>query len=506
MIHAIPVMTLRIGLGLCLLFPCLVLANNLQISNVALNANDTANQFVLVEFDLSWENSWRIDYGPNNHDAAWIFIKFRKDGELWQHASINYVNGSAVADGHVAPAGATILTPTDGRGVFIYRDAVGSGHNHWTGVKLRWNYGADGVSVNDAVEVDVYGIEMVWVPTNRFTLGGGGGNEVGKIYRWQGPLLQPGYLVDSEQQITVGQNSGNLFYKSPIDWDAGDQLGPIPQQFPKGFQAFYCMKYELNQRQWINFFNSLNLTQQQNNDITDLDHRGPNPIDRNNVEWEGVGGAYTMTPFVPLSFPQWGEVLAYADWAGLRPMTELEFIKACRGPLNPLAHEYAWGSSNIIDKSFTYDLLNKNGDDELLVNHVPEIGNANWINSAIFEDGPYRCGIFAASAKHKNREETGGTYYGIMEMSGNLSEMCVTIGTAEGRAFIGNHGDGMLDTNGEADVVGWPPITGEGGGLFGGSWFSLGEELKINERRSATIGNVGYFNDVGFRCVRTAPN
>ena len=134
-----------------------------------------------------------------------------------------------------------------------------------------------------------------------------------------------------------------------------------------------------------------------------------------------------------------------------------------------------------------------------------ELGNANWIHSAIFEDGPYRCGIFAASAKHANREDVGATYYGIMEMSGNLAEMAVTIGTPQGRAYKGVHGDGTLDANGEADVATWPPITGEGGGLFGGSWFSLGECLQINDRRSATIGNVGYFNDVGFRCVRTAP-
>ena len=41
----------------------------------------------------------------------------------------------------------------------------------------------------------------------------------------------------------------------------------------------------------------------------------------------------------------WADVAAYLDWSGLRPMTELEFEKACRGPNAPVAGEYAWGSN-----------------------------------------------------------------------------------------------------------------------------------------------------------------
>ena len=37
----------------------------------------------------------------------------------------------------------------------------------------------------------------------------------------------------------------------------------------------------------------------------------------------------------------------YLDWAGLRPMTELEYEKICRGPSAPVAGEYAWGSTTI---------------------------------------------------------------------------------------------------------------------------------------------------------------
>jgi formylglycine-generating enzyme required for sulfatase activity len=38
----------------------------------------------------------------------------------------------------------------------------------------------------------------------------------------------------------------------------------------------------------------------------------------------------------------WFDVAAYLDWAALRPMTELEFEKVCRGPENRIAGEYAW--------------------------------------------------------------------------------------------------------------------------------------------------------------------
>ncbi|MDW3649294.1 MAG: hypothetical protein R8P61_19655 [Bacteroidia bacterium] len=489
-----------------LFLPGMLLGNNLQIENIELTGQNPGQDYTLIKFDLSWDNSWRVNVGPANWDAAWIFVKFRIGSGDWQHATLNYLTGDAVQDGHKPVPGSIIKHTDDGVGAFLYRDVDGSGNNDWNNLLLRWNYGVDGVNDNDIVEVQVMGIEMVYVPQGNFRLGGGNGMEVGKIFERSGPLnFSNPYLITSEAAIQVGITNGNLYYNSPVDHDAGDQQGPIPAQFPKGFQGFYCMKYEVTQIQWIQFFNSLTPAQQTNNDITDLDHRGPNPIDRNNIEWEGTGGAYTSNPYVPMSFPLWGETLAYLDWSGLRPMSELEFVKACRGPGAVIPNGYAWGSVDIIETGFTYDLLNKGSENELLVNHVSGVGNANWIHSAIFEDGPYRSGIFAASAQFPNREDVGATFYGIMEMSGNLAEMAVTIGTPQGRNYKGVHGDGNLDAAGEADAITWPPITGEGGGLFGGSWFSEPESLQINDRRSATIGNVGYFNDVGFRGVRTVP-
>lgn len=38
---------------------------------------------------------------------------------------------------------------------------------------------------------------------------------------------------------------------------SGDMSGPIPAAFPKGYNAFYLMKYEISQGQLTDFFNFL---------------------------------------------------------------------------------------------------------------------------------------------------------------------------------------------------------------------------------------------------------
>lgn len=54
-----------------------VLADSLTISNVVLTGQNSASDYTLVQFDISWNNSWRTSDGPSNWDATWIFIKYR---------------------------------------------------------------------------------------------------------------------------------------------------------------------------------------------------------------------------------------------------------------------------------------------------------------------------------------------------------------------------------------------------------------------------------------------
>ena len=147
-------------------------SNNVQVSNVTISGQNVSQHFSLINFDISWDNSWRTSTFESNRDACWVFFKIRKKTlTTWNHATINYVNGTAAADGHVQPAGSTINTSSDGKGIFIYKAADGIGPNNFTGAQIRWNYGLDGLTDFDAVELCAFSIEMVYVPQGSFLAG-----------------------------------------------------------------------------------------------------------------------------------------------------------------------------------------------------------------------------------------------------------------------------------------------------------------------------------------------
>jgi hypothetical protein len=43
----------------------------------------------MVQFNLSWENSWRTSAAPNNRDAAQVFVKYRVGSGDWQHTLLS---------------------------------------------------------------------------------------------------------------------------------------------------------------------------------------------------------------------------------------------------------------------------------------------------------------------------------------------------------------------------------------------------------------------------------
>ena len=108
-------------LALLLLGSSHLLANNIEVNNVSLTGQNTTDGFTLVQFDLSWENSWRISVGPANWDAAWVFVKYRVNGNLWQHATINLTGGNT-------PGGAELDVADDLTGAFLFRSADGTGN------------------------------------------------------------------------------------------------------------------------------------------------------------------------------------------------------------------------------------------------------------------------------------------------------------------------------------------------------------------------------------------
>jgi formylglycine-generating enzyme required for sulfatase activity len=439
-----------------------VLANNIQVSNVQLTGQNATNNTYQVTFDLSWENSWRLSTGPSNWDAAWVFVKFSKlDFDVWNHAKLELTGGVAPS-GSVVQVSANSDALTVGMGAFIYRAADGSGNVNWSNVQLRWNYGLDGIADNDPVEVTVIAIEMVYVPQGAFYLGDGSGM-IGSFEDGSGGL--PFQVTTDNTAFTLGtgasggignNNSSQGGNQLSLD-DFNDAVGQtLPAAFPAGFNAFYCMKYEISQGQYATFLSLLTATQSAARFAT-----GGAPlgfaIASNGTRYDASAPSNTCT------YLGWADVAAYLDWSGLRPMSEMEFEKACRGTRYAVPREFAWGNASTSGTSYG-NAQNPNTDQSLYVNLPQNIGNIQGL--------PYnRNGMVAASSVNHTREETGGSYYGIMELSGGTTEYCVTVGNANGRLYDGRHGDGAIQASGVFNVVNWPLSTAgaTGMGIRGGS-------------------------------------
>ena len=110
-------------------------------------------------------------------------------------------------------------------------------------------------------------------------------------------------------------------------------------------------------------------------------------------------------------------------------------------------------------------------------------------------------GIFATGVS--DRIESGATYYGIMEMSGNLMERVVTVGNNTGRAFTGIQGDGELDNTGNANATAWPGTNAIGTGFRGGGYNSVNLYLRTSDRSHAAYPMNARPIDGGGRGVRT---
>ncbi|MBZ0165892.1 MAG: hypothetical protein K8I00_03725, partial [Candidatus Omnitrophica bacterium] len=152
--------------------------------------------------------------------------------------------------------------------------------------------------------------------------------------------------------------------------------------------------------------------------------------------------------------------------------------------------------------------------------------NAHYNNSVLtggdsaygaqYSFGPLRSGIFARS--NSDRASAGASYYGVMELSGNVWERVVSIGNESGRNFAGTHGDGLLSTasgfEGFANELDWPGIdaipargvtgaagTGYRGGGYADQTGAL--RLRISDRNSAARIDATAAADAGGRGART---
>ncbi|WP_394369907.1 formylglycine-generating enzyme family protein [Flammeovirga yaeyamensis] len=340
---------------------------------------------------------------------------------------------------------------------------------------------------------------MVYVPQGAYHLGSGG-NEKGHFYKYNGSTDTDTYYVDSENSITIGNQSNNLYYDTASINHQGDQTGVLSESFPKGYNAFYCMKYEITQAQFTAFLSTIDF-----DDATNLirkQEKGRNLI----VNTDSV--VYSDQPYVPIQYLSWQGLAAYLDWAALRPITELEFEKACRGTQTPVPNEYVWGNTLLNENDYT--TVNEDTKSESISsNFSMNTGNANYKKNSNGTYKPYRTGKFSgySTGASLTRVQAGATYYGIMEMSGNVSEKVVTVGHEKGRVFTGEHGDGHLCPDvGLADVENWPcNDTALGSGVRGGSYNRSKNLLETSNRKLAARNYYQEYRQLGGRGGRTAP-
>jgi len=602
-------------------------ASNIQIpTEPSIEVVDAG--IAIVTFCLTWEFSWRSTQ-LRNWDGAWVFVKYRIGMDHWDHMFLDPLHNPQT--GYTSLSGGVMAheygfsedVDLGAVGVFLFRQDEGHGDIHWENISLRWRFDRPGTYVwrqqpireDDEIIVRVFAIEMVFVPEGRFFLGDGQ-NQAGNFTRAD-RVFNPATGVNQIMpfQVTSEATPIGIAFRADNEDDAAllagqlsavglfdDVMRPtghgigeagttaIPAAFPKGYRAFWIMKYEITQGAYVDFLNTLTVNQQGNRIRGEIDAganvrvmvapevapaghffpgsvAGATPVatvnqtgDRNAIrvrtpgviefamdmnginhgfptthtagaggfgvfdqDWDGHGVASAMGP---------GDVLAFLDWAGLRPMTELEFEKASRGPLAPIPGEFPWGATfergalpagsvaeanaRITDRGLPTEVVNSVTNPTTVNHNNTSLAGTAAAQIAVQVLMVTRNGAFATPTS--DRIKAGATFWGVMEMGSNLAEPVINVNTAAGRAFTGRHGDGRLSFDGEANVALWPE-----GPLFNGMGYrggniangQVGGGLQTLSQRSVVQNNwtvthqgetsgAGHRFFTGGRGVRTA--
>ncbi len=514
--------TQYILLILCCLYGHNLAANNLRITNVSNDNPGAANP--IISFEIAWDNSWRVSSGQNNHDAIWLFVKYQQvpiasgnceSYQVWQHASMTNVPGDFSVDSPLE-----IGFVNDSMGIYIHRSADGIGNIGSTMVTIRLNLP---VPISpDAPEYNfkIIGIEMVNIPQGDFELG-------------------DGVSTNTFSSITINSSTTTL---APAAVGGGIHQ-TIPAGFPKGYSAFYCMKYEITQQQYVDFLNTLSFDQQTARTILTPTQLATNPesagtcamnascLNRNGIKLikegvnnnvSGIFGCDLQTapgdPFnsandgqnIAANFLSYTDLLSYLDWAALRPMSNFEFEKISRGSLVSNGNEYIWGTLNITQAQ-SASLTNPGMASE--ISSVSGNGLAAF-NSAV-GNGPLRVGFSATAST--DRETSGASFFGVMNLGGNVWEMVAGGSNTLNLGYkltYADLGDGKLTIAGAFNTINWQlynsvSYSSLGCGccsnyykwhmeMRGGSYSSAGSSVRISDRSKNATATCGSIFDFGF--------
>lgn len=381
-----------------ILFSVSASANNIQVANVSLQEGNKGTQ--VIQFDVTWENSWRT--GSDIHDGAWIIAKFRKTGasnQPWHHCTLRA--------GGVGGTGAVLEVTTDGIGAFIYMaDNKGVGNVVFDQNQLIWNSTADGVGNGESVEVKVFALEMVYIPQGAFYVGNGGTERL--RFHEKGNNMQPFYIANNDP-FNYDAVSHGLFGGSPTNtFDVR-----VSADYPKGYNAFWSMKYEISVQQFLDFLNHIPKSYSTEY-LAAITIKDSHIADEIEGTWPELVSPFSERAMNCLSQNMF---INMARWLGMRPMSEMEFEKICRGAnITPVPDEYPWGTTKLVNAE-TFENVGRYNESVV----TPKSANAYVGSDFPFDNRPLRVGIFARPSG-SNRELSGAAYYGTLNMGDNVSE------------------------------------------------------------------------------------